>query len=742
MSLILYGEDLQAEYQRINSAISADIEYLRNLYPCGNNSRQEKIIYQFIRERLISLSISYIEQPLDTVPGVHSFSSNIVVDFVGTTSNKVIFAFPVNNLKDNSFNIATALKLCEIFSKNTPEKNVKILFLGSEFLPSLLDTNYLLYDQNLVEKITIEAMGEQLGARTFLQYYFPDQNASLIYINIENYENIVEISNASQAGQAPLWFIRRSAEEMEKNNINFFIDLRKNNFYKLGYNLRSHIDIFMQNNTPSLYVTTTAAYNRTLFSNRRTSLKQEELATKFISFLVSMSNDYPKLDWEVNYLIIPFRNKYFFLKEKYNILIYLAFIAAIILFIMKYSNNFFRYTSKLLKNFGALIWLFLLCFLSLFLATLVTEFILSLKGSPSIWIETPAAVFFIKIISATLFLFFSLFLLQKIRLPYSSNFYSAGAIFLMVINLFIFQFFSITLSFIAMWGLIWTILFSFAKNRWIKTGCLIISYYFIFDTVRYIFMVPAIDLCDILISSKFAGNILIAATLLPCILMILRILHIQTRTELKKYKFIRKIIYAITLLAAITSTTYYYWFDIYRDKKMPVLLVHKIDTNKDTSIITMSSPVRTEDIEISIDNNNYIIKADNLQKIEIMSNNGEDVLEIQKTLSWFLNRKNIVLDIIPKGEPEKIEILFRMAENQLILDSNFQFTLDPDLMGGIFHIGYNPDFPLKLDILTDMDTDIRFDIRLIYRTSPLNMEIRGNNMTFYTYTVVFATILL
>jgi len=733
---MLYGEDPLHDPQWISSTITSDIEYLKKLYPCENNSRQEKRIYQFIRERLKSLSISYSEQPVDTVRGAHSFASNIIVNFFGETNNTIIFAVPVNNLKDNSFNIAIALKLCEFFSKNLSEKSIKILFLGSEFLPFSLDTNYLLYDQNLVEKITMESSEEQLGSRVFLQDYFPESSVCLIYLNIENYENIVEISNITATGQTPLWFIKKASREMVRNNIKFFINLRENTLYKAGYNLKAQTDLFMKNNIPSLYITSTDDYNKMLFSNRIATLKQENLTAPLFFFLTSMSNNYLEVEWETNYLIIPFKNSYFFLKEKYIIIIYQIFITILIVFSMNYSKNFFRYTRKMFKSFWIIIWLFLLCFLFLFLATLTTEFILTFKGVPNIWIETPATVFFIKIITAIIFLFLSLFLLKKIRLPYSSSFYSSSAIFLMVLNLFIFQFLNITLSFIAMWGLLWAILFSFSENRLIKTGCLIISYYLTYDAIKYIFITPAINLCNILISSKITGNILIAATLLPAIMMILRILHIQTHIESKKYKILRRIIFSITLIATLTLSGYYYWFDIYKNKKIPALFVYTIDTDKDTSIIEVSTPVKSEDIEISIDNNNYIIETGSLKKIEFTNKNTEGLVEINKTLSLFLDRKNVVLDIIPKGNPEKIEILFYMEENQIILDSNYQFTLEPNLRSGEFHIGYNPDFPLRLDILTNKETDIRFEIKLIYTTPFFDMDIKGNNMIFYDYLVV------
>ena len=733
---MLYGEAPLPDPQWISSTIESDIKYLKTLYPCENNSKQEKVIYQFIRERLDSLSISYNEQPIDTIRAAHSFASNIIVDFEGASSSTIIFAVPVNNLKYNSFNIATALKLCDFFNNNMPEKNIKIIFLGSEFLPYLLDTNYLLFNQDLVQEITTESEEEQLGSKVFLQDYFPESDVCLIYLNIENYENIVELSNITATGQTPLWFIKNASAEMTKNNINYFIDLRKNNLYKTGYNLKSQTDLFMINNIPSLYITSTDDYNEMLSFNRIASLKQENLTTRLFFFLISMSNNYKELDMETNYLIIPFKNKYFFLKEKYNILIYLAIIIVLVLFGLKYSKNFFRYLKKMFKNFLIIIWLFLLCFLFLFLATLTTEFIISFKGSHNIWIETPATVFFIKLITAIISLFSSLFFLRKIRLPFSSSFYSSSAIFLMILNIVIFQFLNITLSFVAMWGLFWVIIFSFSKNRWIKTGCLIIAYYFIYDTAKYIFIAPAINLCDILISSKIAGNILIAATLLPGIMMILRILHIQTHIESKKYKILRRIIYSITLLTAITLTGYYYWLDIYKNKKIPALLIYTINTDYNISTIKVSTPVKSKEIEVAIDNNNYILETGNFKKIEITNNSTTDLVEINKTLSLFLDRKNIVLDIKPKGNPEKIEILFLMEKNHIILDSNYQFTLTPNLDGGEFHIGYNPDFPLRLDILADKETDIKFEINLIYKTPPFDMDIKGDNMIFYDYTVV------
>jgi hypothetical protein len=112
------------------------------------------------------------------------------------------------------------------------------------------------------------------------------------------------------------------------------------------------------------------------------------------------------------------------------------------------------------------------------------------------------------------------------------------------------------------------------------------------------------------------------------------------------------------------------------------------------------------------------------------------LIDIKKNLSYFLDRKNIVLDIIPVGTPVKIDIHFKLGENQIILDSNYQFSLYKTLNEGIFNIGYNPGFPFVLDILLDKNSNIELNIKIIYLDPPLDLEVYGKNTNFNKYFVL------
>jgi hypothetical protein len=170
--------------------------------------------------------------------------------------------------------------------------------------------------------------------------------------------------------------------------------------------------------------------------------------------------------------------------------------------------------------------------------------------------------------------------------------------------------------------------------------------------------------------------------------------------------------------------------DLYENKKQPVHAVNIVDIDTKEMKLKLSSPVKTGKIEAVIDGTDYTIDNKELIFSFDLNKTEKELLEITENLSFFLDRKNIILEIIPAGNPEKIEITFSTEENQIILDSNFPFTLNQNLDRGEFHIGDNPDFPLTLDILTDSDTVVWFSINIIYNEPPVEIELTGDNMKF------------
>ena len=479
----------------------------------------------------------------------------------------------------------------------------------------------------------------------------------------------------------------------------------------------------MEQGIPSLYITSYLKENQK-------PLLPETTANMLPSFLLSMSATKPVEEWERNYMIVPFRDSYRFIPEKIFIFSYTGVIFFFLLFALIFSKNFRRYNRKLIFYFWVIPWFFLLTFFFLLLATYITQLIVLLKGSATLWMENPFPVFAIKLLTAVVFFFSSLFILRRIKLPASASFYSSSAIFMIVINIIMFQFYSITLSVYAIWALAWIVVFSFARSRIVKAVCIAISYLLMFDITRYIFTLPALNLCDLLINDPVKGNLLISAVLLPMTMMIMRVLVIQTHIESRKYRFLRRVIYSAALLSLVSISVTYIRQKVFETRPQPVLAINMIDADKNVSTITLTSPAPLGSIEAEVSGESFNISTGSGSYTKKSITAVPFGTGIDRSVSYFLDRKNIVLEISPEGRPEKIDIDFFTEEGSILLDSNFPFTLDENLDSGSFHIGYNPDLPLKLDILIDRESSVWLVVRMIYRDPPFDIHFTGGNREF------------
>lgn len=717
ISPTLFAIDLSSQQE-----IEREREYLQQFYPCSENSDNEKNVYKYVKKELDAISVSWTEQKLDTLRGSHSFTSNIIVDFKGKEDSLLILAVPFNNLEDNSLNISIALQLCRYFalSDTTPEKNIKIIFLGSEFHE----------DQN-----------QQIGTNFFLQDFFPESEAYLLYLNLKS-ENTVEIKNITAAGATPMGLVKLAVEKFKDNNINLFIDSRENFIFRAGFNLKSYTDLYVENNIPSLYITTSdkaeklfdIAEHETNFRDKKDS--NISFPYRIVLSIIDMSTETAPISQEKNYIIVLLRNSYLFLGEKLCAIIYLAFILIFILYAVLNSKKLSGYFKRIIKHIVVIPFMLFLCFIFLFFATLIIESILLLKGTTDIWIETPLTVFSIKILIALLLFFSFLFLIKKIKLPQVGSFYSACAIFLMALNVLLFLFINLTLSLYAIWALFWIILFSFTKNRLLRILFIIISYFLIYDIIRYIFILPAFNLCNILIMGKITGNLLIAAIILPLIMMIMRILFVQAHIQTEKYKLLRIIIFDAILVITLIIVLIYYKTDFYKNKKQPISTTVFIDDDTKTSLFHVSSPAKMQEINAELQGSNYTFNSMTTEETATGSFIKPEAITITKQVSYFLDRKNIILKIKPQGNPEKIEISFLTQDNRIILDSNYPFILNTNLEGGNFHIGYNPAYPLTLDVLVEKETAIWFTVKAIYSVPPFSIELTGKNMDFNNKAII------
>ena len=685
--------------------ILEDINKLKNYFPCRENSESEKAVYNFIADRLDSLEINYYTESLDMLPDIHSFSSNIITEFTGSKDTTLILAVPVNNLYDTSFTIAQMLSLAENLKENPPEINCMIIFLGAEYTNSI-NTGY------------------PVGSRHFLNSFFPENNTAVIYMDVSA-DSVTDIIHGSSKGVTPLWLLQQVIDSLTEAGAGFNINTQENILYQMGYDSPTPADIYLENNIPSISLL-----------SRKGKKEEVNLIEKVSSFSRFLDSAVLKTDiksdknWDRHYFIIQAGKQRVIISEILFIIIYISIIVILIAFSVISARKVIRYSKKLSRYIWVLFYFFALIFLFLLLSTFAVIFITNIKSSYDIWKETPFYLLILKITIAALLFFLSLFLLKKIKLPVSGSFYSAAAIFIYLINMVIFQFMNINIAIFAIWGLLWTMLFSLFKSRLAKTICMFLSSVFIIYLTAYAFFKPAYNICEQILFDRVSGNILISFVILPYIMMIIRILISKTHIESAKYRALRRTIYSATALLIIFLLNFYLKSNPYNHSNpQPLYFSQTTDLNRKKTNIEISSPYKPGSVSFFTGKNNYNINTDeNIYRIS--EDSDLDLITVKKKETSFLDRKNIVLEIKSTGNPEQYYIDFSTKESPVILDCNYPFTIIKDSRKGKIHIGKNPPSPLIIDMLLPEKTAVWFTIRTVSNEFPFDNRLSSDNKFF------------
>ena len=685
--------------------ILEDITELENYYPCGENSEPEKAVYRFIEQRLDSLEINYYTESLDMLPDIHSFASNIIAEFPGSKDSTIIFAAPVNNLYDSSFTIAQLLSLAEELKKKPPEINCMIIFLGAEYTNGV-NTGY------------------PVGSRHFLNSFFPENDTALIYMDVSPYSDI-DIIHGSRESVTPLWLLQQVMDSLENADEAFNINTQENILYQMGYNTPTPADIYLENNIPSI-----SLLSRKGNSSKINLIERADSFSRFLDSAVLSADIKSDENWDRHYFIIEAGKKRIVISEFSFIIAYILTTVVLIAFSVISAKKVFRYTKKLSRYLWVLFYFFALIFLFLLLSTFAILFITNIKSSYDIWKEAPFYLLILKISIAALLFFLSLFLLKRIKLPVSGSFYSAAAIFIYLINMVLFQFMNINIAIFAVWGLLWTILFSLFKSRIAKTVCMFLSSVFIVYLAVYVFSKPAYNICEQILFDRLTGNILTSFVVLPYMMMIIRLLISKTHIESAKYRALRRTIYSATALLIIFLLNFYLKSNPYNhENPQPLYFSQLTDLNRQTTSIEISSPYKPGRVSFFSGKNEYNINTDeNIYRIS--EDTDLDLISVKKKVSSFLDRKNLILEIESSGNPEQYYIDFSTKESSVIFDCNYPFTVSKNSREGTIHIGKNPPSPLVIDLLLPENTAMWFTIRTVSEVFPFDNRLASDNKSF------------
>jgi hypothetical protein len=89
----------------------------------------------------------------------------------------------------------------------------------------------------------------------------------------------------------------------------------------------------------------------------------------------------------------------------------------------------------------------------------------------------------------------------------------------------------------------------------------------------------------------------------------------------------------------------------------------------------------------------------------------------------FLDRRNITLNLEPRGQPVGVQISLASPEEFVLYDASFPYQREPDGRRYELLIGANPPLPLAVQVTVPQGRHFVVEIRLDYDRLPLEYQV-------------------
>ncbi|MEW5814557.1 MAG: hypothetical protein AB1798_04050 [Spirochaetota bacterium] len=695
------------------SEAAKDMEFFSGLFPRTEGSTGEKAALDYIRKRLSSAGILFNEHTFEGTEEGHSFSRTIEVTIQGEKTDMLILAVPVNHpddaLKgeDGSINLAIALnEATHLFSKKLPI-SVKILFLGAEY-------------------------GSErwfpMGTHQFLDTYYPEFSSIVLYINFKTITSRVIVRCGGNRIVSPYWMINRCDRSLKKAALDHLIRGNENQVFRIGIPGKpTAIEPYLKDGYPSLELE--GVYSKTVSRNLEATKTWVQSFSKFIeNFIEENKSGFPET-WDQHYLFFQIRDFSLIIEETVYLIVLISVCSSLILYSLFFRKRISRYIKTLAKHFFALLLLFIMVFFFLTIGTFVLEILSKIRTFPSLWRHSPFLFFTLKI-SISFFLFFILFrFLKRHPFPRNDSFYSASALFYLIVNIVLLGIYDISLSYYSVWALIWSFFFTLGSNRLIKLACLLPAPIWLVKAVYDIFTLPALQVIEFLLLKRLNGNLILASFLLPYILMLIRLDFLFKQHGRKRQWIIVTIIYSLFGISIIGLSVYFLRFSPYSaSNPQPVYATEEIDLDAGERSLVLGSTVPLGELSVLSYNFHTTINEKSLvvtQPIETYP----EIFTVKQSSQRFLDRKQIRLAFGSLGLPQKVELFFSADKNILIFDSNFPFSLKPADNTATMYIGVNPPNPFYVEFTVPEDIKLDLAVTITYTNPPYPFEVTGKNIT-------------
>jgi len=687
--------------------VLADYARLQQLYPRPEGSAAELGVLRQAETRLRELGIPTRRLDFRESDQDHSFSEVLVASVAGQRRDTLLLAVPLDHPseasrdRDGSISVALALGLLEAARARQPALTLQVLFLGAEFG---------------------EGPQYPMGSRLFLRDFTPAEPTMAMYLNLRAVPTRLYVRAGGRGVESPFWLIERTTRALAAAGLFFRVRGNETQIFRIGLTDQpTMIEPYLNAGYPA--VSLEGEYGGLPAGG------EEAWVASFLAFLEDFGESFragiPET-WDQHYLFFQVRSFFFPISEQLYVILLVAVLAGTLLYSLVSIRRLRRYLRLLGRDFWVLPLYLLFIFLLLFLASWALEGLQRLRNSADLWSHLPLPFLAFKL-AVPLLLFFALLpALRRLRLPLRGGFYSAAALLFLLADIIVLAVINLSFTYYFLWAFACALLFSATSNRVLKLLAFLASPYWILKAVLELFSLPVLRFCRVVLLSKLWGNLLLAAVLLPFILMYIR-LHLVLPWFRISSRRTRRVLSA-SLFGAILAglAGFFLLYSPYGPgRPQPVTAEYLVDRESGQTLVELASPAPLRDL--------YLLEPGGLRVVDTRALRVRralppiaDLVVPRVTEVGFLDRKNIHLALQPVGEPVRIRLTVSAPEEFVLYDANFPYQREPDGRRYTLLIGANPPLPLAVQLTLPQARSFAVGLELEYGEPPAGFQAFGD----------------
>ncbi|MFW5994741.1 MAG: hypothetical protein ACOCRN_01425 [Spirochaetia bacterium] len=711
---------------------------IERFFPFSEGSRRESRLFDHISTTLDQAGISTERMDFSEESDMHSFSEVVRARIPGTGSGTLAIAVPVSHpvratvSESGVPGIVAALTALRSLSDDPPEVSLEILFLGAE----RGDTYpYPMGSRRLLETLDIE---------------LPD---ALVYVDIPGAGgwsadstdgSLIAIPGA--AGHvAPEWLAAATRDAARDSELNARIDDRATQLFRIGAQPAGRtylIEPWLESGVPSVLLVDDESrfrsrrdgFDEPFEPPRNTSREDREaaaaaLTATFVNIARSFPDGIPDV-WDRHTIAFQPGDSRIVLREQQYLIAWLTIVGITMLYGISFRRRLARYIRTVKRNLWTLLLLYGAAFAFLGAAGAIATSILSLRSIPDLWQFAPLTTFLFKLALAGA-LFQGTYLLAG-RLPLSSNgsFYTASALLFVFLSVVVFAFFNITLSVYFLATFLIVFFFSISRGRVLKLFWLFLSVIPLLMPAVILFSLRTGSVLVLLITD-WRGNLILAASILPAMLLFIRVGFLFSHPKKGRSAFVVKLVTFTLSLVTLALAGRLLLFDPFGEDHPQTVRVSDIRN------------AQTAEREVRLESNGVLpaLRAPGFSYDAEASLNGtviDDVpgreplvRPVESEREQFLGRTRYRLRIDTDRPLRSIHIELVAKEPVLMYSANFPFSAIEDGRRQIVHIGRNPPSPLYLEIVVPNSAELALEYEAELAAVPPELVDNERHVSVY-----------